>query len=63
MIVEEILKLVLVDLDHAPGLRIELVDDRLDARGFTGTAVAEQQDVCSPLRRRTPGYSPPSFFF
>ena len=36
---------MLVDLDHAQALRIELVDDRLDARGFTGTAVAEQQDV------------------
>ena len=32
---------MLVDLDHAQALGVELVDDGLDAGGFTGTAVAE----------------------
>ena len=59
----EILELVLVDLDHAQALRIELVDDRLDARGFTGTAVAEQQDVVRRFPSQNAWVFSTSFFF
>ena len=37
----KILKLMLVDLDHAQALWIKLIDDGLDAGGFTCTAVTE----------------------